>query len=91
MDLMREFLQKSRAAVHDYFYGCTMLDGSTLDLTSRTNAWPVTSAFTAGKKTVTFVENANITVKLVGTRTTSPSCHPEKKFRFRCTPTSFLL
>ena len=49
-----------------------MLDGSTLDLTSRTNAWPVTSAFTAGKKTVTFVENANITVKLVGTRTTSP-------------------
>ena len=55
-----------KPSAHNYFYGCTMLDGSTLDLTSRTNAWPVTSAFTGGSKTVTFAENANITVKLEG-------------------------
>jgi hypothetical protein len=55
-----------KPSVNDYFYGCTMLDGSTLDLTSRTNAWPVTSAFTGGSKTVMFAENANITVKLEG-------------------------
>ena len=55
-----------KPSAHNYFYGCTMLDGSTLDLTSRTNAWPVTSAFTGGSKTVAFAANANITVKLEG-------------------------
>ena len=55
-----------KPSAHNYFYGCTMLDGSTLDLTSRTNAWPVTSEFTSGSRTVTFAENANITVKLEG-------------------------
>ncbi|MBO7683728.1 MAG: hypothetical protein J6T51_03280 [Kiritimatiellae bacterium] len=55
-----------KPSAHNYFYGCTMQDGSTLDLTSRTNAWPVTSAFTSGSNTVAFVENANVTVKLEG-------------------------
>ena len=51
---------------HDYFYGCTMQDGSTIDLSSRTNALPRVSAFTAGDHTLKFATNATVRVKLGG-------------------------
>lgn len=50
----------------DYFYGCTMQNGSTLDLTRRTGVWNSTSSFTDGAKEVTFAANAAITVDLTG-------------------------
>ena len=46
----------------DYFYGCTLQDGSTLDLGSRTDAWSTTSAFTNGLNRVTFAAGATVTV-----------------------------
>jgi hypothetical protein len=52
---------------HDYFYGCTMQDGSTIDLSSRTNALPRVAAFTtAGDKTLKFADNATVKIKLGG-------------------------
>ena len=51
---------------HDYFYGCTMQDGSTIDLSSRTNALPRVSAFTSGDNTLKFATNATVRVKLGG-------------------------
>ncbi len=51
---------------HDYFYGCTMQDGSTIDLSSRTNALPRVSAFTGGDNTLKFATNAIVRVKLGG-------------------------
>ncbi|MBQ8112467.1 MAG: hypothetical protein IJ146_04595 [Kiritimatiellae bacterium] len=51
---------------HDYFYGCTMQDGSTIDLSSRTNALPRVSAFTGGDHTLKFADDATVKVKLGG-------------------------
>ena len=51
---------------HDYFYGCTMQDGSTIDLSARTNALPRVSAFTSGDNTLKFATNATVRVKLGG-------------------------
>ena len=51
---------------HDYFYGCTMQDGSTIDLSSRTNALPRVSAFTGGDNTLKFATNATVRVELGG-------------------------
>ena len=55
-----------KPAAHNYFYGCTMMDGSTIDLSARTTALPLTSSFTNGRKTVDFAPNANVTVSLAG-------------------------
>ena len=55
-----------KPASHNYFYGCTMMDGSTIDLSSRTTALPLSSSFTKGRKTVDFAPNANVTVSLAG-------------------------
>lgn len=49
-----------------YFYGCTMMDGSTIDLSGKTGAWSPTSSFTGGSKTVGFAANATVTVNLSG-------------------------
>ena len=46
----------------DYFYGCTLQDGATIDLGSRTGAWSTTSAFTSGANSVAFASGATITV-----------------------------
>ena len=52
---------------HDYFYGCTMQDGSTIDLSARTNALPRVAAFTTtGDKTLKFANNATVKIKLGG-------------------------
>ncbi len=50
--------------VTDNFYGCTMQNGSTLDLTAKTEVWSTTGAFTSGANTVTFAANSVIYVAL---------------------------
>lgn len=46
----------------DYFYGCELQGGSTLDLNGRAGTWSTTSAFTNGLNRVTFADGATITV-----------------------------
>ncbi len=48
----------------DYFYGCTMMDGSTIDLSGRSGSWSTTSAHDCGRRTVDFANGATIYVKL---------------------------
>ena len=48
--------------VTDFFYGCTMQDGSAIDLSARTGAWPLTSLSKTGKTTVEFASDATICV-----------------------------
>ena len=48
----------------DYFYGCTMMDGSTIDLSGRSDTWSTTGAYNCGRRTVDFADNATIYVKL---------------------------
>ena len=50
--------------VTDNFYGCTMQNGSTIDLTSKTEVWSTTGAFTSGANTVTFAANSVVNVAL---------------------------
>ncbi len=50
----------------DYFYGCTMQDGSTIDLSRKNAAWSLTSAFSGGRKVVGFANNATVTLDLHG-------------------------
>ena len=52
----------------DNFYGCTMQDGSTLDLTAKTEVWSTTGAFTSGLTNVTFAANAVVNVALAADR-----------------------
>ena len=48
----------------DCFYGCTMMGGSTIDLSGKSGAWSTTSAHDCGRRTVDFADNATIYVKL---------------------------
>lgn len=59
-----------KPSVHNYFYGCTMQDGSMIDLSARTNALPCRSASTAGEglTDLSFADNATVYVKLGGFR-----------------------
>ena len=57
---------------HNYYYGCTMQDGSTIDLSTRTNALPCRSASTGGGLTaLTFADSATVSVKVGGFRPAS--------------------
>ena len=56
----------------DSFYGCTLMDGSTLDLSTRSTTLNPYSNFTAGSTTLKFEANATINIHL-GTRKTSGS------------------
>ena len=51
---------------HNCFYGCTMQNGSTIDLSARTNALPIVSSFTTGANTLTFADQVTVTVDLSG-------------------------
>lgn len=60
----------------EYFHGCVMQDGSSIDLSGKTNAWSVVSTGwpvagyagdADGSRTITFADNATVTVNL-GTR-----------------------
>ena len=61
------------AAGHNYFYGCTMQDGSTIDLSSRTGALPLVSSFTKGDHTLKFAAGT-IHVKLGERNVTRNTC-----------------
>ena len=50
-----------------YFYGCTMQDGSTIDLSAKSDAWATTSSFTGGKHVVDYAPGATVNIE-VGTR-----------------------
>ncbi len=54
--------------VTNVFYGCTMQNGSTLDLTSKTDVWSTTGAFTSGLTNVTFAANSVVNVALAADR-----------------------
>ena len=59
------------AAVNDQgkecFYGCTMQDGSCIDLSSKSNTWDTTSTgFTGGSRTVTFANGATVAIDIHG-------------------------
>ena len=49
---------------HNYFHGCEMQNGSTIDFGARTNALNATSSFTSGAKTLSFASGATVTVDL---------------------------
>ena len=49
------------------YYGCTMLAGSTMDLTAWPGSWPMSSAFGAnGKTNLEFADSGEIAVNLAG-------------------------
>ena len=48
------------------FYGCTMQDGSTIDLSGRTGTFSTLSTFTTGSTNLQFAAGANVTVNLAG-------------------------
>lgn len=51
----------------DYFYGCTMQDGSCIDLSAKSNTWDTTSTgFTGGSRTVSFANGASVTIDIHG-------------------------
>lgn len=50
----------------DYFYGCTMKNGSMIDLRGKDDVWSTTSAATVGKKTVDFEDGAMVTIDVRG-------------------------
>ena len=50
-----------------FFYGPTMQDGSTLDLSAWPGGWPIVSSFTSGKTAISFADGATVKVK-VGAR-----------------------
>lgn len=54
----------------DYFYGCTMMNGSSIDLSEKGAPWSLTSAETKGLTNVVFETGATVRVKL-GTRSMS--------------------
>ena len=48
------------------FYGCTMQNGSTIDLSGATGAFSTLSYYTGGSTNIKFAANANVTVNLAG-------------------------
>lgn len=59
------------AAVDDvgkeYFYGCTMQDGSCIDLSAKSSTWSTTSTgFTGGSRTVSFAGGATVIIDIHG-------------------------
>lgn len=62
MEVYGKFMPKS-----DSFYGCTLMDGSTLDLSTRSTTLNPYSNFTAGATTLKFEENATVNI-MVGDR-----------------------
>ena len=49
---------------HNYFRGCVMQNGSTIDLGARTNALNATASFTKGANTLGFAAGATVTMDL---------------------------
>ena len=53
-----------KPSAHDRFYGATMQDGSTIDLSLRTSALPLVSSSAGGDKTLKFADGATVYVRL---------------------------
>ncbi len=53
-----------KPSAHNLFYGCTLQNGATLDLSGRTTALPIASEFETGDNTLKFADGATIGVKL---------------------------
>ena len=51
-----------------YFYGPTLQDGSTLDLSAWPGGWPIASGFTSGKTAISFANGATVKVKVGASR-----------------------
>ena len=51
-----------------YFYGPTLQDGSTLDLSAWPGGWPIASGFTSGKTAIGFADGATVKVKVGASR-----------------------
>ena len=51
-------------ASHNYFYGCTMQNGSTIDLSARTTPLPRVSSFTSGQNRLEFAADATVNVEI---------------------------
>jgi hypothetical protein len=58
---------------HNYFHGCVMQEGSTIDLSERTSALPLVSSFTNenSNRTLAFADGATVYVKCGSFRPTS--------------------
>ena len=56
------------SSAHNYFHGCRMMDGSTIDLSERTSAIPLLSAFTntESDRTLKFADGATVYIDLGG-------------------------
>lgn len=50
--------------VTDYFYGCTLQNGATIDLSAKEGPWSVQSALPAGRNSVSFENGASVAVEL---------------------------
>lgn len=57
----------------DYFYGCRMMDGATLDLSARETVLNAQSLCTGGNRVISFEENATVGVSLGSRRVSSDS------------------
>ncbi len=55
-----------KPSAHNYFHGCTMMDGSTIDLSLRESALPLVSAFTNtnSDRTLKFADGATVYIAL---------------------------
>lgn len=49
-----------------YFYGCTMTDGSTIDLSGTNDTWSIVGNCTTVKSSVDFADNATVNVNIGG-------------------------
>ena len=74
-----------KPSAHNYFYGCTLQDGATIDLSARTNALNVV-AEVQGRKKLTFAANATVYVKLGDLRV--PSGTPVIRWTAETMPTN---
>ena len=76
------------SAAHDRFHGCTLLNGAMLDLSARTTALPIASAFETGDNTLKFADGATVNVKLGKARSplVSWTTEPEniRSVKFKC-------
>ena len=83
------------SSAHNYFHGCRMMDGSTIDLSARAAALPLVSAFTNenSDRTLKFADGATVYIalpemKLPGGKVISWEEKPENigTVRFRLAP-----
>ena len=53
-----------KPSAHNCYYGATITDGATIDLSARTSPLDVVSSFTSGDNTLKFADGATVTIKI---------------------------